>query len=174
MTLTNAVKAVAWIVVLVCTTVTGGANATGTAHTCSGYGCHGRQPERFGCVPASVVTATARDDTGVVAELENRYSANCGTNRARGWLTSDGLRWRYGIYVRIHVTDGRGHREEMCSPGPSGAGALTERCTGYPYRAYHGPARLDTDMVDGARVTCAVIYVLDVNHRPVATAEACQ
>lgn len=127
------------------------------AATCWGYSCHGHDPVVYGCSATSTVSNTAYDTDGVaVAVVDNRYSAGCNANWARAHLTDAGLARGYRIQAEITTTDSHGTYEDMCYPGPSNTGALTEYCTG----TYGGSTGwIYTDMVDGTNVTHAYVWV---------------
>jgi hypothetical protein len=122
------------------------------ASTCSGYGCHGRDPYGAGCPISSTKMATSS-----LVTVWNRYSIGCNANWAEAQLTAAAVNAHDTMWVYISTTDNRGNYEFMCYPGPSNTGALVEGCTN---PRYGGSLLAWTDMVDGTNLTtaCADIY----------------
>lgn len=125
------------------------------AASCSGYSCHGFDPNTKGCA-----VSAWKESGGSEANVMNRYSAGCNANWARGALTQQGYNDGDTMIIVVTTTDSRGNLESMCYPGLSNTGALHEYCYNYNYR---GTGWAYTDMVDGTNTATATVYVYDFN-----------
>lgn len=155
-----------------------GAAGSASAASCSGYSCHGLDPEIYGCSATSTITVPVKYDGVQVATLWNRYSSGCNANWARGQLTTAGRSAHDTFGITVTTTDNQGY-EFMCYPGADNLGLIDEYyfCLGLP--AYGGSQILYTDMVDGTKKTTAVIYVYNSSgsflaSAPLATGSASQ
>lgn len=150
-----------------------GPSAGASAATCSGYTCHGHDPEIYGCTATTTIT-TPVDYKGVqVATLWNRYSSACKANWARAQLTTAGLNAHDQFWIYIYTTDSTNHQEVMCFPGPpDNSGEMNELDLCGP--TYGGSEILYTDMVDGTNKTYAVIDVVNSSGGGIASGTANQ